>query len=98
VGYSVRSVSSRTAVLNAMARVNPRKALPAEVVSLRHEGVPYPSWYVGPLYTGNGGAAAGAALDEQLKGLEDQRGDAPAAKPSETDVSTGNSAVPADAN
>jgi hypothetical protein len=73
-----------------MARVNPKKALPAEVQSLHREGVPYPSWYVGPIYTGNGGWAAREALDEKLKGLEDQRGDEPIAKPSGTDAATVN--------
>lgn len=40
---------------NSMAkRIDPDRAFPDEVKVLREQGVPFPTWYAGPLYTGNG--------------------------------------------
>ena len=48
--------------------LNPDKAFPPEVLEVARAGVGLPTWYAGPLYTGNGSAEAlkvlGAARDE----------------------------------
>lgn len=60
-------------------RIDPRNALPDEIVGRVSDGVPFPAFYVGPLYTGNGGAAAAqAALDAELRDLRLGSGDEPA--------------------
>ena len=42
---------------------DPDKAFPPEVLELATAGVPLPTWFAGPLYTGNGSAEALSALD-----------------------------------
>lgn len=44
-------------------QLDPDKAFPAEVLALREQGVPLPSWYAGPLYTGNGAIEAAKKLE-----------------------------------
>jgi len=49
-----------------MSHLNdPKKTFPTEVLELREEGVPLPTWFSGPLYTGNGSSDAVAAVKEQ---------------------------------
>lgn len=42
---------------------DPSKAFPAEILALEKRGVPLPTWYAGPLYTGNGTSEAMAELN-----------------------------------
>lgn len=45
--------------------LDPSKAFPAEVLELAEQGIPLPTWYSGPLYTGNGTGAAVRRLQEE---------------------------------
>jgi hypothetical protein len=45
---------------------DPVRVFPPEVIELREkQGVPLPTWFSGPLYTGNGGDEAKKAVVEQ---------------------------------
>jgi hypothetical protein len=52
-------------------RLVPKKAFPAEVLALRDQGIPLPTWYCGPLYEGDAELEADA-----LRQLEQVRRDA----------------------
>jgi len=47
--------------------LDPKRAFPAEVLALAEQGVPLPTWYAGPLYTGNGSADALKELEAERK-------------------------------
>jgi hypothetical protein len=49
---------------------NPQKTFPDEVLELREGGVPLPTWFSGPVYTGNGSSAAVAAVKEKRAAAE----------------------------
>jgi hypothetical protein len=48
------------------SKLDPESAFPAEVHALSAQGVPLPTWFAGPIYTGNGPV-------EALKQLHDER-------------------------
>jgi hypothetical protein len=49
--------------------LDPQEAFPDEVRDLHEkQGIPWPTWYAGPLYTGNGPEAALKALEEHQAG------------------------------
>jgi len=67
----------QAALETLMTRIDLDEALPDEVRALREEGVPYPALYSGPVYSGNGGHDARAALEAELSGLPMSSGDEP---------------------
>jgi hypothetical protein len=75
-------------------RIDPHEALPDEITGST-DAIPLPAYYVGTLYTGNGGKDAQAALDDVLSGITAQPGDEPVPSTSEMDAAPNDSAAAA---
>ena len=64
------------------SKLDPDSAFPPEVIELKRRGVPLPTWFAGPLYTGNGPLEAVNRLHAAREHADDEhhlRDDEPAA-------------------
>lgn len=48
-----------------MSEHDPQKVFPEEVLDLEKQGIPLPTWFAGPLYSGNGSTRAVAAVEKR---------------------------------